>query len=109
MCDVCHQYPCHPRCPNAPEPPAVFICSGCGEKIYEEHDYWDILGEQFCETCIEDAKKDAEYELICSVCEELIYEGEAYYHIMGRAICARCVDDARREARFEYDDDCFDF
>ena len=35
MCDICHQVPCHPRCPNAPDPIPVFICSGCGQDIYE--------------------------------------------------------------------------
>lgn len=62
MCDICLQAPCDPRCPNAPEPPTVFICSGCGRRIREGDNYWDILGEQYCEPCIEDAKKEAEYD-----------------------------------------------
>ena len=61
-CDVCLQSPCHPRCPNAADPPAVFVCSGCGDDIYDGDDYWDILGEQFCERCVDDARGVATYD-----------------------------------------------
>ena len=60
MCDVCLSNPCHPRCPNAPEPPTVFVCSGCGRDIVDGDDYWEILGEQFCEHCIDDSRRIAE-------------------------------------------------
>lgn len=62
ICDECFQFPCHPRCPNAPDPPAVFICSGCGQTILDGEDYWDVLGEQFCEDCIHEAKREAIYD-----------------------------------------------
>lgn len=62
MCEICLQYPCPPRCPNAPEPPRVFVCSGCGDDILEGDDYWDILGEQFCEDCIDASKREAVYD-----------------------------------------------
>ena len=62
MCDTCRQYPCDPRCPNAPDPIPVFVCSGCGKDIYEGDDYWDMVGEQFCEACIERARRVAEYD-----------------------------------------------
>ena len=62
MCEICLKSPCHSRCPNAPEPVPVFICSGCGGEIYEGDDYWDVLGEQFCEACIRDARRIAERE-----------------------------------------------
>lgn len=62
MCEVCRHSPCDPRCPNAPEPRSVFICSGCGHDIYEGDDYWDIMGEQFCEKCIQNARGVAEYD-----------------------------------------------
>ena len=64
MCELCLQYICDPRCPNAPEPPklSVFVCSGCGQMIYDGEDYWDILGEQFCESCIDRARKEAVYD-----------------------------------------------
>ena len=62
MCEVCLQTPCNPRCPNAPDPPTVFVCSGCSESIREGDYYWDIFGEQFCENCIKSAKREAEYD-----------------------------------------------
>lgn len=62
MCDICFQFPCHPRCPNSPDPPSVYICSGCGNDIHDGEDYWDIMGEQWCEKCIEKARGVAEYD-----------------------------------------------
>ncbi len=62
MCEICLKHPCDNRCPNAPEPKTVFICSGCGEEIKEGYDYWDILGEQFCEDCIGSMRRTAEYD-----------------------------------------------
>lgn len=62
MCDVCLKIPCDPRCPNAPDPPRVYVCSGCGDDILDGDDYWDIMGEQWCEDCIEDSRKVAEYD-----------------------------------------------
>lgn len=62
MCDICLQAPCHPRCPNASDPPAVFVCSGCGDDIHDGEDYWDIMGEQYCESCIDKARGVAVYD-----------------------------------------------
>ena len=62
MCDICLRTPCDPRCPNAPEPPSVFVCSGCGDNIYDGDFYWEIFGEQWCADCIEECKKVAEYD-----------------------------------------------
>lgn len=62
MCDICLKSPCDPRCPNAPDPPRVYVCSGCGDDILDGDDYWDIMGEQWCEDCIEDSRKVAEYD-----------------------------------------------
>jgi hypothetical protein len=62
MCDICLRSPCHPRCPNAPDPPAVFVCSGCGGTIREGDNYWTILGEQWCGGCIDNAWGVAEYD-----------------------------------------------
>ena len=61
MCDICLQTPCHPRCPNAPEPEEipVFVCSGCSREILDGEDYWEILGEQWCEECIDKARQTA--------------------------------------------------
>ena len=62
MCDICLKWPCDARCPHALDPPSVFVCSGCGDNIYDGQDYWDIMGEQFCEHCIDESKKVAEYD-----------------------------------------------
>lgn len=62
MCELCLQTPCDERCPNAPLPKVVFICSGCGDDIYDGEYYWDILGEQFCEKCIDEARRIANYD-----------------------------------------------
>jgi hypothetical protein len=60
MCDLCLLYPCHPGCPNAPEPPVVCECSQCGEPIYEGDAVYDIHDEKWCESCIEDCRSEAE-------------------------------------------------
>lgn len=39
MCSLCRQFPCHPRCPNAPEPVPLMRCKECGEGIYEGDEY----------------------------------------------------------------------
>ena len=62
MCDICYKNPCDPRCPNAPEPQSVFVCSGCGDNICDGDYYVDLLGEQWCMNCIEDCKKEAIYD-----------------------------------------------
>lgn len=61
-CSECGQRPHAYGCPLAPDPPRVYVCAGCGDDICEGDDYWDILGEQFCERCIHDAKKEAVYD-----------------------------------------------
>ena len=62
MCDICQHFICPSACPNSPEPIHVFECSGCGYSIYEGDDYWDIMGEQWCKECVEDARREAVYE-----------------------------------------------
>lgn len=62
MCEICLHSPCLSRCPNAPEPLAVYICSGCGKSITDGEDYVDLMGEQWCLNCIHDNTKVAEYD-----------------------------------------------
>lgn len=61
MCDECGRIPHHPRCPNAPDPEEipVFVCSGCGRDIVDGEDYWDIMDEQWCQECMDKARKIA--------------------------------------------------
>lgn len=62
MCDICLKSPCDPRCPNSHDPPIVFVCSGCGRYIHDGDDYWEFLGEQFCERCVDNARQEAVYD-----------------------------------------------
>lgn len=39
MCDLCRQYPCHPRCPNYIPPKTTYYCSICNEEIYKGERY----------------------------------------------------------------------
>ena len=61
MCELCHHSPCLNRCPNAPDPKHVFICSDCGESICIGDEYYDIMGEQFCVDCIQEARSFAQW------------------------------------------------
>ena len=53
MCSLCRQFPCHPRCPNAPEPVPLMRCKECGEGIYEGDEYYDTGNGGICKECIE--------------------------------------------------------
>lgn len=55
-------HPCHPRCPNAPEPPVVCECDFCGEAIREGEDYYRFGDVKYCENCVESARETAEVE-----------------------------------------------
>lgn len=59
MCMECRQNPCHPRCPNAPEPRVLFRCMDCGEGIREGDDYYDMMGEPYCESCVKQSLRTA--------------------------------------------------
>lgn len=54
MCDVCRQTPCHPRCPNAPEPPTVYTCKHCGEPIVVGDEWYELDGDYYHEDCFAD-------------------------------------------------------
>lgn len=54
MCDVCRQTPCHPRCPNAPEPPTVYTCKHCGEPIVVGDEWCELDGDYYHEDCFTD-------------------------------------------------------
>ena len=52
MCSVCLQNPCDSRCPNAPEPKPVCLCSECNEGIYEGDKYLEGVNGPVCTTCL---------------------------------------------------------
>jgi hypothetical protein len=62
ICELCGNYPCDYRCPNAPEPPIVFYCDECGEPIYEGDTYYQVDLDKYCEDCMNDFKRIAEVE-----------------------------------------------
>lgn len=54
MCSICLQVPCNSRCPNAPEPEAVYRCLVCGEGIFQQQKYFETAKGNICDECIED-------------------------------------------------------
>lgn len=54
MCSICLSVPCHPRCPNAPEPKKIMVCIGCAEGIYDGDKYLDLPEGAICEECVRD-------------------------------------------------------
>ncbi len=54
MCDICLRSPCHPRCPNAEPPAAVYDCSKCKEGIIPGEKYARIDGLHYHLDCLED-------------------------------------------------------
>ncbi len=54
MCDICRQNPCHPRCPNAPDPKPSHKCTKCGGGIFEGDKFLESYGEVICMECLED-------------------------------------------------------
>ncbi len=65
MCEICHQTPCHPRCPMAPEPPKVYTCKYCGEDI--------VVGDECCEY----AGNYYHYECFCDCAAEILLNSGA--------------------------------
>lgn len=55
MCKECRQYPCHPRCPNAPEPAVVCDCEHCNKPIRSGDEYFEYDGKHYHENCFADA------------------------------------------------------
>lgn len=54
MCAECHMIPCHPRCPNAPDPIPVHRCDRCGEPIVPGDKFIkEPDGDILCEYCLD--------------------------------------------------------
>ena len=53
MCSVCLTHPCHPFCPNAPEPQSIGFCQDCGEEIFEGSEYAEINGDLYHKDCLD--------------------------------------------------------
>lgn len=53
MCEICRSSPCLTRCPNAPEPKAVYVCHYCKEGILPGDSFVDIDGDRVCGECLD--------------------------------------------------------
>ena len=107
MCQLCRMSLCHPRCPNASDPPAVFHCAGCGESIYPGYEYARIGGVEYCEECVDNMPYCALIPLLggewksvqkgesvkCSDCEEELPAGTEYGIVDGAVLCEDCADE----------------
>lgn len=62
MCKECRQTPCHPRCPNAGEPPVVCRCDNCDAEIREGDTMYVIGDNTFCEDCVRNGSTYAEMD-----------------------------------------------
>ena len=63
MCSLCMRTPCHPRCPNAPEPEPIMRCIECGEGIFEDDKYYDSCSGAICKECMDDKNTSELMEL----------------------------------------------
>lgn len=65
MCSVCLKSPCHPACPNAPEPKPVTVCCECKDGIFAGDLYFtDADGKDHCLVCLEDKSPGELLELV---------------------------------------------
>lgn len=64
MCAECRMTICSSRCPNAPEPKAVYTCSRCGYGIFEGDSFYDGPEGYVCECCIEEMSSKEFMEMI---------------------------------------------
>lgn len=63
MCSVCMSNPCHPRCPNTPEPEPVYTCNKCGYGIFDGDKFFDGPEGYICEECLDDMTSDEILEM----------------------------------------------
>lgn len=78
MCDICRRSPCDSRCPNAPEPKRVYVCSRCGEGVYAGDRFLrEPDGDILCEICLDNMDND---ELLheLGLSTEIAEEGDGY-------------------------------
>lgn len=52
MCAICLMNPCHPSCPNAPDPEPIHTCVWCKEAIFAGGGYMETPDGIVCEECI---------------------------------------------------------
>ena len=74
MCEICRQSPCHPRCPNAPDPPMSCYCTYCCEPIYVGEEYMEIDGDKYHEECLKGAAEEIVMDMATRGIAEDAYE-----------------------------------
>ena len=74
MCAICMSSPCHPRCPNAPEPIAVDDCYVCDKPIREGEEYIRFCGVSICTECTETMSLSKLADIYGAGCGEIICE-----------------------------------
>lgn len=52
MCSECLRTPCHPRCPNAPDPEPIYDCEFCDGGITAGEDFVEIDGKYYHVDCL---------------------------------------------------------
>lgn len=111
MCTECRQHPCHPRCPNAPEPKAVYECVYCKKSIHDGEGYYKHNGDYFHEECFSDAAlklvaedgaicvdaKDDEAKIgVCAYCEEDVLECDDHWKYNDKLYHHDCLADCAK-------------
>lgn len=62
MCEICRQFPCHPRCPNYIPPKTKHYCSICDEGIQNGEKYIENCSGDYAHwECIDDLYSLAEF------------------------------------------------
>ena len=64
MCSECLSTPCHPRCPNAPDPEPLYECAYCDGGIYAGEKMVRIDGVYFHLSCLKDMDIEELMELV---------------------------------------------
>ena len=64
MCEICRQSPCASRCPNAPEPKAVYTCKDCKEGIMPGDEYVEIDRDYYHKECLEEKSMEELMKLV---------------------------------------------
>ena len=64
MCAECGMNPCHPRCPNAPEPEPVHTCNKCGYGIFEGDKFFHGPEGYICRECLDDMTAEEILEML---------------------------------------------
>lgn len=80
----------------------VCKCSSCRDSILDGDIVFDLEGENFCESCVDDAHEVASSTCECDLCGKPISEDDSVYRFSDFKACASCVDKARDYADSDF-------